>query len=157
MCNRVAGPLWTASVRINSRAVSTFTVDIHVCVECRLLSLMRLDRFDFGAPIDRVLVHCSKPVFSKLGASATVSHGPFYRHGCDSPRTASGPLGGGSAYNSGHYGEPFLRCNQLQNPTVRDHRRTKISRPRYSHRRDRRNGSYWGVVSMRRMSEETSF
>ena len=82
------------SVQINSRAVSAASVDIHVCLVCRLFPLMRLDRLNLGAPIDRVFVHCSKPVFSKFGASAAVGHGRFYRRGCDSPRTASGPLRG---------------------------------------------------------------
>jgi hypothetical protein len=82
------------SVRISSRAVNAASVDVHVCLVCRLFPLMRLNCLDPGAPIDSVLVHCSKPVFSKFGASAAVSHRPFYSRGCDSPRTASGPLRG---------------------------------------------------------------
>ncbi len=139
MRNRVARMAVGASIQINSRAVSTHTVSAHVCLECRLFPLMRLDRLNLGASIESVLVHCSKPVFSEFGASAAVTHGPFYRRGCDHSEASLWFEGDSlqraeSAYNSGHYGEPFLRCNQLQNPTVRDHRRTKISRPRYSRR-----------------------
>jgi hypothetical protein len=53
------------SGRIHQRGRAKLT---NVCVESKLLSLMRLDRFDLGASIDRVFVHCSKPVFSKFGA-----------------------------------------------------------------------------------------
>ena len=62
------------SIRIDSRALSAGLVHVHVCMICRLFPLMRFDRLDLGTPIDRVLVHCSKPVFSKFGASAAATH-----------------------------------------------------------------------------------
>ena len=75
--------------------------------------LVRLNCLDPGAPIDSVLVHCSKPVFSKFGASAAVTHRQFYRRGCDSPRTASGPLWEGQRIIPAGCWGARLRCNQL--------------------------------------------
>src|SRR5271170_7916735 len=67
------------SIRISSRAVSTDSVDVHVCVVCRLFPVVRLNCLDLGAPIDRVLVHRSEPVFSEFGASTAATHsGPSF-------------------------------------------------------------------------------
>jgi hypothetical protein len=48
---------------------------------------MRRNCLDVGAPIDSVLVHCSKPVFSEFGASVAVPHyGSFLTRGYSFPR-----------------------------------------------------------------------